>query len=139
MIPCSLGLVNYYFIGLPQLMASHQPDTIHLREVVPFDALNLIHAKTAARIKVSNHRRRRIHALNLSQTFDVLGAQIRRGRGQLNRARPGKQDFGPHVRRTLLQVVGHAARQTREQHHQRHSQSHADDADGRTQWSLTDI
>jgi hypothetical protein len=38
-----------------------------------------------------------------------------------------------------LQIVGHSVRQAREKHHQRYAQSDTQNADGRSQWPLSNV
>ena len=84
-------------------------------------------------------RQRLFDALNGLQSIDVSRIEVRRGRSQLNRTGTHKNQLRADVGRTSLQVVGHAAGEPSEQHHETNAQGDTGDADERPDRSLADI
>lgn len=84
-------------------------------EWLPLDTFDLFKTEPSATLKnVSDSRQRFGNSIDLFQAFDILGAKVGSRRRQLHRSRSREDDFRAHICSAPLEIIGHAASQSRE-------------------------
>src|SRR6266581_6381714 len=101
-----LDFIDDRFVRGLRRASFNQGDSVHLREIIPVDAFELL--KTESRvvlIEVKNNGRSIGDTIDLFQQIRIFGAEVRRRRSQLDRSWTGKDNFGANVRRAALQFI----------------------------------
>ncbi len=121
-------------------MTSDHVYAVHAGVGVPIDTVDLLEPNALVALEeVTNYRQRLFYAFDPLQPFDVTRIEVGSRRGQLDRARPHKDQLRADVGCAALEIVGHAAGETGEKHDQADAQGDTRHADERANRALANV